>query len=192
MKKDNLHTFWLYIFSLIILSKVCCGADYQFEACAPTNCSGGGPRISFPFFLPTAQESYCGYPGFAIGCRNGLPSLNMSENEYIVEDIFYHNRSLRVFDAAAISEEISSCAPRIRTNTSIPEGRFDYVGGTTLNLLYGCKNVSEELLRYEVGCNSSRKGSTETLAMYGGNRNLMRALESNPRERGRTCGVVWG
>ncbi|XP_057765838.1 LEAF RUST 10 DISEASE-RESISTANCE LOCUS RECEPTOR-LIKE PROTEIN KINASE-like 1.2 isoform X1 [Salvia miltiorrhiza] len=179
MKKNDLHTFSLYILSLIILSKVCCGADHQYEACAPTNCSGGGPSISFPFFLPTVQESYCGYPGFAIRCRDGLPLLHLSEDEYIVEDIFYSNRSLHVFNAAALlSDEISSCAPIGIRNTTLPADRFDYVGGETFHLLFDCKNVSEELLRYEVGCNSSRETSNnETLAMYGGNGNLRRALE---------------
>ncbi|KAG6389926.1 hypothetical protein SASPL_151401 [Salvia splendens] len=47
---------------------------------APMNCCNG-PNISFPFFL-TYQQTYCGFPGFAINCSSsGFPLLHLSENE---------------------------------------------------------------------------------------------------------------
>ncbi|XP_042000618.1 LEAF RUST 10 DISEASE-RESISTANCE LOCUS RECEPTOR-LIKE PROTEIN KINASE-like 1.2 isoform X2 [Salvia splendens] len=176
MKKDNLRTFSLFIFILLLISsKICRGADYRYEACAPTNC-GKGPNISFPFFLRSSQPSYCGYPGFEINCTNRSPLLRLSENEYIIEDIFYQNRSVHVFNAAALflssSNEINNCSESeiLIRNTTLPAGKFNYVGGENLYLLFECKNVSNELRRYEIGCNSSG------LAMYGGNGNLGRAL----------------
>ncbi|XP_047940858.1 LEAF RUST 10 DISEASE-RESISTANCE LOCUS RECEPTOR-LIKE PROTEIN KINASE-like 1.2 isoform X2 [Salvia hispanica] len=171
MKKDNLHTFSLFIFALLV--KICRGAHYQYEACAPTNC-GKGPNISFPFFLQSSQPDYCGYPGFAINCTNLSPLLRFSENEFIIEDIFYRNRSVHVFNAAVLNES-SNCSERVIRNTSLPAGRFNYVGGGDLYLLFGCRNVSNELRRYEIGCNSS---GGIGLAMYGGNGNgnLGRAL----------------
>ncbi|XP_047965568.1 uncharacterized protein LOC125210034 [Salvia hispanica] len=180
--KYNLHSFSLFIFSLLAFSsKICRGADYQYEACLPTNCGGSGPNISFPFFL-TSQQSYCGYPGFSIKCRNGFPLLQLSENEYVIDDIFYHNRSLHVFNAAALSLSSSSssnCSQgliRIR-NTTLPAGRFNYVGGENLLLFSRCRNATGDLLRYEVGCNSSSREGV-ALAMYGGNGNVGRALRT--------------
>ncbi|XP_042034600.1 LEAF RUST 10 DISEASE-RESISTANCE LOCUS RECEPTOR-LIKE PROTEIN KINASE-like 1.2 isoform X1 [Salvia splendens] len=175
------HTFSLFTLSLliIILSKLCRGADFRYEACAPQHCSGGGPNISFPFFLPS-QQSYCGYPGFAINCsRSGFPLLHLSENDYIIEDIFYGNRSLHVFNAAALlPSSIGSCSRRLIGNATLPGGRFDYSGGEDFGLFFGCKNVSEELRRYGIGnCNVSRERSDEIdLAMFAGNEDWGRAI----------------
>ncbi|KAL1531849.1 LEAF RUST 10 DISEASE-RESISTANCE LOCUS RECEPTOR-LIKE PROTEIN KINASE-like 2.1 [Salvia divinorum] len=186
MKVENLHTFSLCIFSLIIISsKTCRGAEYQYKACATMNC-GYGPNISFPFSLPY-QEPDCGYPGFSIDCRNGFPLLQLSENDYIIEDIFYHNQSLRVFNAAARSISLSSnesyeiinCSERSISNTTLPDGRFDYFVGENLLLFYGCRNVRDELLRYELSCNSSIERSGKTnLAMFVGNAYLGRATDT--------------
>ncbi|XP_047964948.1 LEAF RUST 10 DISEASE-RESISTANCE LOCUS RECEPTOR-LIKE PROTEIN KINASE-like 1.2 isoform X4 [Salvia hispanica] len=175
------HAFSPFTLSLLvtILSKICRAADFRFEACAPQNCSGGGPNISFPFFLPS-QQSYCGYPGFAIDCStNGFPILRLSENEYIIEDIFYENRSLRVFNAAALlASSIGSCSRRLIRNTTLPNGRFDYSGGEEFGLFFGCKNVSEEVRRYGIGnCNVSSERSDEIdLAMFAGNEDWGRAI----------------
>ncbi|KAH6824325.1 hypothetical protein C2S53_003772 [Perilla frutescens var. hirtella] len=170
MKKDNMSSFFIsfefFIFCVIILSKFCSGADYQYEACVPTNC-GSGPHISFPFYVPTIQESYCGYPGFVITCRNGVPFLQMSENEYVVEDIFYQNRSLHVYNAAVLSSNgSSSCFPRIR-NTTLPAGMFDYVSKTSFHLLSDCKNLSEELLRYENALENCEENVVAPVELYG-------------------------
>ncbi|KAL1531862.1 hypothetical protein AAHA92_31949 [Salvia divinorum] len=169
----TLRTFSLLTFSLLLISsKICRGADYRYEACAPQNCGGGGPNISFPFFLPS-QQSYCGYPGFAINCSsNGFPLLHLSENEYIIEDIFYQTRSLHVFNAAALlpSSIGSSCSQRLIGNATLPDGRFNYFGGEDFSLFFRCENVSDELLRYAIDCDGSRERSGEVdLAMFAGN-----------------------
>ncbi|KAL1531853.1 LEAF RUST 10 DISEASE-RESISTANCE LOCUS RECEPTOR-LIKE PROTEIN KINASE-like 2.1 [Salvia divinorum] len=207
MNTDNLHTFSLCILSLFIISsKICHGADYRYEACAPANC-GNGPNISYPFFLPSQQrqQSYCGFPGFAINCSSsGSPLLHLSEKEYVIEDISYHNQSVHVVDAAALSS--SNCTVYSGRNTTLPAGIFNYAGGEDFLLFSGCGNVTGELLRYQVACYSSATvpdpggsrapastnapsatiigGSsttssisslTNSLAMYGGNGNLGRA-----------------
>ncbi|PIN13374.1 Serine/threonine protein kinase [Handroanthus impetiginosus] len=62
MKKHNISnfllTFYLCIFFFILLSKTSSGAHYQYESCVPKNC-GHGPNVSFPFYVPGLQESYC-------------------------------------------------------------------------------------------------------------------------------------
>lgn len=179
MNKDNTYTFLisfdLCIFCVIILSKRSSGAHYQYEACAPTYC-GSGPNISFPFYVPTRQESYCGYPGFALNCTDDFPVLRLPENEYVVTDIFYQNRSFHIYNAAVLRSDDSSCLPTIR-NTTLPQALFDYVNVTDLHLFSNCKNLSGELLRYNVGCDSYGDGNNGTLALYDIDENLRNAME---------------
>ncbi|KAL6539003.1 hypothetical protein OROMI_025329 [Orobanche minor] len=175
MKKYNnissfLIPFTLSIFSsIILLPNSSSGAHYQYESCGPTNC-GKGPNISFPFYVPGRQESYCGYPGFALQCSDeGFPLLRLPGNDYAVEQFFYRDRSFRVYDAAVLTSGSSSCLPSIR-NMTLPSARFDYVNVTGLYLFSGCeKPLSEDLSRYDVGCGS---GGGWDLAMDGGDGNL--------------------
>ncbi|KAI3467057.1 hypothetical protein Pfo_023720 [Paulownia fortunei] len=182
MNKDNMYTFLisldLCIFCVILLSKSSSGAHYQYEACVPKNC-GRGPNISFPFYIPGQQESYCGYPEFVLNCgKDGFPVLQLPENEYVVEDIFYQNRSLHVYNGAVLRSDGSSCLPRIR-NTTLPAAQFDYVNFTGLHLFSSCKKpLPEDLLRYNISCDSSEDGNNWALALYDKDENLRNAMDN--------------
>ncbi|KAL0424709.1 UNVERIFIED_CONTAM: LEAF RUST 10 DISEASE-RESISTANCE LOCUS RECEPTOR-LIKE PROTEIN KINASE-like 1.2 [Sesamum radiatum] len=128
------------------------------------------------------QESYCGFPGFVLNCsRDGFPVLNLSGNDYMVENISYRNRSLHVLNAAVLRSDGSSCLPRIR-NTSLDSARFDYVNVTGLRLFSNCTTpLPEELLKYKVGCNSSEDGKNWDVALYDKDENLRKALETCDR-----------
>ncbi|KAL7090969.1 hypothetical protein ACP275_12G076100 [Erythranthe tilingii] len=176
MDKDhNLYTLltslYLCVFCNILLSKRSCGdAYYEYDTCVPGNCGSGGPNISFPFYIPGRQESFCGYPGFALNCsENGSPVLRLpDQNEYVVEDIFYTNQSLHVYNALVPrSVAGSSCLPRIR-NTTLPQSQFDYASSTSsLRLFSNCtKPLPEELLRYSISCDGSEDGKYWELALY--------------------------
>ncbi|KAL7090962.1 hypothetical protein ACP275_12G075700 [Erythranthe tilingii] len=172
MKKSvNTDTFlislYLCLFCVILLSKRSRAAHFQYEACLPTTNCGGGPNISFPFYIPGRQESYCGYPGFALNCsESGFPVLALSENEYVVEDIFYRNRSLHVYNAAVSRSGGSSCLPRIR-NTTLPPSQFSYVSSTSaLRLFSNCREpLRGELSRFVVGCEGSEDEKIWELAL---------------------------
>ncbi|GER44417.1 wall-associated kinase [Striga asiatica] len=165
-----------FISCIILLSKQSWAAHYQYEACGPINC-GDGPNVSFPFYIPGRQESYCGYPGFELNCsREGLPVLKFSDNDYILDRIFYRNRSLHAYNSAVLMPESSICRLRIE-NTTLPPARFNYVGATDLYLFSGCRRpVPEALVRYNVagGCEG---GHIWDLAIYEGDSNLGTALE---------------
>ncbi|KAM7522913.1 hypothetical protein LguiA_012815 [Lonicera macranthoides] len=118
-------------------------------ACVPINC--GQHNISFPFYIQ-GQNPSCGYPGFELNCTNNeYPVLEMSQNNYIVDQIFYNNRTVRVYNAAVLSTE-TGCLPQIR-NLSLDD-RFSLVNDSgELVLFTNCStNVSSELLRYRVEC----------------------------------------
>nr|DAD29727.1 TPA_asm: hypothetical protein HUJ06_031195 [Nelumbo nucifera] len=67
-------------------------ADPQFDACAPRNC-GKGPNISYPFWIPSPQKSYCGLPRSEVTCQNSDPVLKMPDDDYLIQGIFYSNNS---------------------------------------------------------------------------------------------------
>ncbi|KAI3453056.1 hypothetical protein Pfo_009719 [Paulownia fortunei] len=183
MKENNMHTFLicldLCIFCLILLSKTSSGADYRYEACVPRNC-GNGPNISFPFYIPGQQESYCGYPRFVLSCSqlHGFPVLRLPENEYVVEDIFYQTRSLRVYNAAVLSSNDSGCLSRIK-NTTLPTALFDFAENvTSLHLFSNCNNsLSKDLLRNRVVRDANDR-ETWDLPLYDKDENFTNAFEN--------------
>ncbi|KAK4423542.1 LEAF RUST 10 DISEASE-RESISTANCE LOCUS RECEPTOR-LIKE PROTEIN KINASE-like 1.2 [Sesamum alatum] len=151
---------------------------HQYEACVPSNC-GNGPNISFPFYVPGLQESYCGYPGFQLNCsKDGHPLLSLPENDYVVEAIFYANSSFRVYDAAAPSPlSADSSCPRIR-NTTLPTDGFVYAGNLTgLHLLSNCPdNLPGTLEDVKVLCDNKEDKNNWILAIYDEDLRLKDAL----------------
>ncbi|KAK4423541.1 LEAF RUST 10 DISEASE-RESISTANCE LOCUS RECEPTOR-LIKE PROTEIN KINASE-like 1.2 [Sesamum alatum] len=182
----NMHTFLICldisVFCVILLSKRSSGADYRYEACVPRNC-GNGPNISFPFYIPGLQESYCGYPGFALNCsQRGVPVLQLPENEYVVDDISYQTRSLKVYDAAVLNSYGTGCLPGIR-NTTLPTARFGFSDNVTqLHLFSNCSNsLSENFQSHRVGCDAKGRDSWD-LAIYDKDENIANiALENCER-----------
>ncbi|KZV34583.1 hypothetical protein F511_23218 [Dorcoceras hygrometricum] len=141
----------LFIFCVIILSKRSSGADYRYEACFPVLC--GGVNISFPFYIQGRQETYCGYPGFALNCSLGFrPVLELPENEYVIQGISYTNRTLRVIDSAVLSSKSGSCFPGIRNSTLFTRPQFNYVDETRLRLFGDCRETLTDLSRYKIDC----------------------------------------
>ncbi|KAL2233404.1 LEAF RUST 10 DISEASE-RESISTANCE LOCUS RECEPTOR-LIKE PROTEIN KINASE-like 2.1 isoform X3 [Sesamum indicum] len=171
MKESNLQTSLicldLCIFLVIFLSRTTSAAYYPYEACVPRNC-GLGPNINFPFYIPGLRESFCGYPGFALNCsQQGFPVLQLSGDEYVVQEIFYETRSLRVYNAAVLSSNGTGCLPRTIRNTTLPTSTFGFSGNVTrLRLFSNCTNSSpENLWRHRVGCDGNGRDRWD-LAIY--------------------------
>ncbi|XP_073129930.1 LEAF RUST 10 DISEASE-RESISTANCEUS RECEPTOR-LIKE PROTEIN KINASE-like 1.2 isoform X1 [Henckelia pumila] len=143
------------IFCVIILSKTSSGADFRYEAClVPVLC--GGVNISFPFYIQSLQETYCGFPGFGLKCSDlgSRPVLELPGNEYVIEGISYTNRSFRVIDSAVLDSNSSSCLPGIRNSTLYTQPQFNYVDVTHVRLFGDCREtLSNNLSRYRIiGC----------------------------------------
>ncbi|KAM7528479.1 hypothetical protein LguiB_031889 [Lonicera macranthoides] len=145
----NIQYLYFCVFTLSILSQKSNCADPFYEACAPINC--GKHNIRYPFYIK-GQNSSCGYPGFELNCTNNeYPVLQIPQNNYIVDQFFYNNRSVRVYNAAVLNVE-TGCLPQIR-NLSL-DNKFSLVNESAeLVLFTNCSmNVSSELLRYRVKC----------------------------------------
>ncbi|KAL1568414.1 LEAF RUST 10 DISEASE-RESISTANCE LOCUS RECEPTOR-LIKE PROTEIN KINASE-like 1.2 [Salvia divinorum] len=168
----NIYTLWF-----ILVSRSSSGIDYRYETCGPRNC-GYGPNISFPFYIKGLQNPYCGFPGFMLNCSsNGFPSLRLSETEFIVKEISYETRSLRVIDSAALNSDSNGCVVAVR-NVSIPTAQFDLADNVTKLRFFS--NCSDSILKdggFVVGCD----GRGRILTMYEGDESVGAALRSCER-----------
>ncbi|RZC68801.1 hypothetical protein C5167_032056 [Papaver somniferum] len=133
-----------------------------FRACEPKNC-GANITISYPFWINGEHESYCGHPEFQISCTEGkIPILHISDEDYLIHNIFYKNQSLILTNAAAIYDE---------PNCPIPHRNFTVVGSPfllstyhiDLYFFYNCSLVPTNYSVFPITC---AKGSNESLSSY--------------------------
>uniref|UniRef100_A0A7N0ZTN0 non-specific serine/threonine protein kinase n=1 Tax=Kalanchoe fedtschenkoi TaxID=63787 RepID=A0A7N0ZTN0_KALFE len=110
----------------ICSSQICLCVFDKFEKCAPIPC-GDIPDVSYPFYIQDKQPSYCGQQGFNLSCTRGSLRLSIVSNTFLVRQIFYHNRSLRVSDAGFLNIA-QTCSPPAR-NLSLGGIRFNFTTG---------------------------------------------------------------
>ncbi|KAL9257798.1 LEAF RUST 10 DISEASE-RESISTANCE LOCUS RECEPTOR-LIKE PROTEIN [Drosera capensis] len=65
-----------------------------YNSCIPKSC--GNENISYPFYIVNQQDPSCGYPGFKLMCLNKTPVISISGDNFIIQDIFYQNQSIRI------------------------------------------------------------------------------------------------
>ncbi|XP_039062161.1 LEAF RUST 10 DISEASE-RESISTANCE LOCUS RECEPTOR-LIKE PROTEIN KINASE-like 1.2 [Hibiscus syriacus] len=124
--------------------------DSHFEACLPRRC-GNGPDISYPFWIFKEQESFCGYPNFEITCKEKDPILKISEETYIIKDIFYNNNSLLVVNAVVHEDD----CPTPQLNVSLDRTPFSLSpDNVNLSFLYNCEE-QPKYHTYPVSCASN-------------------------------------
>uniref|UniRef100_A0A6N2N0H0 non-specific serine/threonine protein kinase n=1 Tax=Salix viminalis TaxID=40686 RepID=A0A6N2N0H0_SALVM len=156
----------LFMATFFLLAEKASCTDPQFLACEPKSC--GDQNINFPFHIQNAQEEYCGYPGFAISCNEKNKAvLSLSNNEYIIQEIYYQNHSLRLSNAVGFGKN-TSCSPQIQ-NISLNGDRFrQSTTRTGLFLFYNCNSAllgnDSELLKHKVDC-SGESANVSTVAM---------------------------
>ncbi|KAK8487094.1 hypothetical protein V6N12_001596 [Hibiscus sabdariffa] len=124
-------------------------ADSHFEACMPRSC-GNGPNISYPFWIFGENESFCGYPNFEITCEEKDPILKISDETYIIRDIFYNNNSLLVVNAVVHED---GC-PTPRKNVSLDRTPFSLSPDNVNLSLYNCV-AQPNYHTYPVSCASN-------------------------------------
>ncbi|XVF09559.1 hypothetical protein REPUB_Repub07fG0104400 [Reevesia pubescens] len=134
-------------------------ADSHFEACMPRSC-GNGPNISYPFWILQEQQSFCGYPNFEITCKEENPVLKISEESYIIKDIFYNNNSLLVVNAVVYEDD----CPIPLQNVSLDRTPFSLsLDNVNLSFLCNCEE-QPEYHTYPVSCASNT--SSHSFAVF--------------------------
>lgn len=148
--------FFLTIFTYFNLQSLSLSSNST--SCLPQNC-GNGPNITFPFFIPQLQEPDCGSHGFNITCKNKNPVLTISNDDYIIRDIFYSNSSFLLVSSKAFSDT-NQCPIPLR-NFSSNETPFSYSSLTIdLHFYYNCSiPYSEKTYTIDCDTNSSRFSS---------------------------------
>ncbi|MED6174300.1 hypothetical protein PIB30_067837 [Stylosanthes scabra] len=165
----------IILYSLLSRTSLCSYVDPHFLACEPQTCRN--QSIRYPFYIQGKQEPFCGYPGFAISCdtNNAFPILNLSSISYIIHQIFYHNESLRVSNAAFSSTNNNTplyCLSLAQNLTLPPTNTFNLVDQNNhkdIILFFGCNlsSMPPELMDYRIGCSEgNNKTGGSVLALY--------------------------
>ncbi|XP_061953925.1 LEAF RUST 10 DISEASE-RESISTANCE LOCUS RECEPTOR-LIKE PROTEIN KINASE-like 1.2 [Populus nigra] len=128
------------VFLFTYLATQTVSQDPRFKSCEPKNC-GAGPNISYPFWLSQEQESFCGYPNFMLNCSDKGPVLAISNDVYIIKNIFYANSSLLVANAAVYEE---TC-PTPLHNINLDRTPFTISPGyTNISFFYNCTSKPKD------------------------------------------------
>ncbi|KAF2295570.1 hypothetical protein GH714_033217 [Hevea brasiliensis] len=108
------------------------------------------PQNKLPFFLSNVQDAFCGYPNFDITCKHEYPVLGISNDDYIIKDIFYNNQTFLV--ASAVAYEEDTCPTPLHNLTldltpfNISPDYFDFY------FLYNCTSKPTKYLTYPIRC----------------------------------------
>ncbi|XP_060173039.1 LEAF RUST 10 DISEASE-RESISTANCE LOCUS RECEPTOR-LIKE PROTEIN KINASE-like 2.5 [Lycium barbarum] len=102
------------------------------SACVAQSC-GNGVKISYPFWIPDKQPSYCGLTAFKVTCNKLKPSYHISGEEFIIKEVFYTNHSILLAKADVIDEDNRCPVPR--HNFSIRGTPFS-LGPNTADLFF--------------------------------------------------------
>ncbi|PON38956.1 Wall-associated receptor kinase [Parasponia andersonii] len=148
----HLHICFLIIYFTTSV-KLALSVDPKFEACKPQTC-GNGPHISYPFWLSHQQESFCGYQNFRITCREKNPVLRISNDDYIIREIFYSNNSFLVANNAVYNEK----CPVPHHNFTLDETPFNFASDRIdFSFFYNCTSKpTDYVYPFPVDCYSNR------------------------------------
>ncbi|KZV21720.1 putative serine/threonine-protein kinase [Dorcoceras hygrometricum] len=118
--------------------------------------------IRHPFRVPSLDNPECGLPEFDISCDDNKPVIRINDNELIVKDVFYENKSLLL----SVSEvyDVGNKCPVPRHNFSLDRTSFSYGPSTDdLFFFYGCATPYAQQT-YKVDCASN--GSRHSFAVF--------------------------
>ena len=162
---------------LLVIEKSLC-VDPYFKTCSLSR-TCGGLNIGFPFYIEGLQDPLCGYLGFNVSCLHNTTILTISENPYIIHQIFYQNQTLRVSNALG-----NGCLPLGR-DLLLPNEEFELAHPDGTDFFFFLSNCSaplpDNLVRYKINC-SGDDGASPVLAMSKGDSNLVLASEKCGRE----------
>ncbi|XP_060172683.1 LEAF RUST 10 DISEASE-RESISTANCE LOCUS RECEPTOR-LIKE PROTEIN KINASE-like 1.2 isoform X2 [Lycium barbarum] len=119
------------------------------SACIAQSC-GNGVKISYPFWIPEKQPSYCGLPAYKVTCDEHKTFLHISGEEFIIKEVFYTNNSILLAKADVFDEDNKCPVPR--HNFSVRGTPFS-LGPNTADLFffYDCTQPNERET-YDVNC----------------------------------------
>ncbi|KAF5934534.1 hypothetical protein HYC85_030705 [Camellia sinensis] len=119
----------------------------------PRNCRNG-PNISYPFWITNLHESCCGQPNFEVTCNGGNPVVAISDDDYVIEEIFYTNNSFLL--ANSMVYDFENTCPIPLHNFSIEGTAYNYSPSyVDLFFFYNCSTYPIKDPTYRVDCASN-------------------------------------
>ncbi|KAG6650055.1 hypothetical protein CIPAW_06G016800 [Carya illinoinensis] len=139
-----------------------------FHSCGVQRTCGDRQNISFTFYIRDNTKFLCGYPGFQLSCNNnGQPTINISNNNYIIHNISYESHILRVSNAIFFNST-NECIP-LAENISLHGIRFELaLNQSHVHLLYACNSplqLGRSALDFYLGCDGGNK-NVSVLALH--------------------------
>uniref|UniRef100_J3L324 Wall-associated receptor kinase galacturonan-binding domain-containing protein n=1 Tax=Oryza brachyantha TaxID=4533 RepID=J3L324_ORYBR len=143
----------LLLLLLFLLAAACRGGDasgdtYDISMCRkePTYC--GEVSISYPFYLANETKdldgysnSFCGYPGLAIDCDDGKPTLQLNgTDKYVINNISYGSITSMSLVDQEVAQDNGVC-PKVDHNVTFPPGSWLFFPGMSVDylvFLLGC------------------------------------------------------
>ncbi|CAD6230253.1 unnamed protein product [Miscanthus lutarioriparius] len=123
----------------------------------------GGVNISYPFYLADATREIadygynysCGYTDLLISCQGeaptGIPVINLGGENYAVQKIFYHNRTIILADS-----DVGGSCPAVSHNVSFDElWLYNSSAFHNLTFFFGCHlgdSMTLEFDAYKIKC----------------------------------------
>ncbi|XP_059286011.1 LEAF RUST 10 DISEASE-RESISTANCE LOCUS RECEPTOR-LIKE PROTEIN KINASE-like 1.2 isoform X2 [Lycium ferocissimum] len=131
------------------------------SACVAQSC-GNGVKISYPFWIPEKQPSYCGLPAYKVTCDERKTFLHIFGEEFIIKEVFYTNNSILLAKADVFDEDNKCPVPR--HNFSVRGTPFS-LGPNTADLFffYDCIQPNERET-YDVNC--ARNATHHSFAVF--------------------------
>ncbi|KAH0764682.1 hypothetical protein KY285_000553 [Solanum tuberosum] len=133
------------------------------SACVTQNC-GDGVNISYPFWIPEKQPSYCGLPAYNVTCNKHKPFVHISEEEFIIKEVYYTNYSILLAKADVFDVENKCPVPRHNFST---RGTPFSLGPNTADLFFYDCTQPYERETYDVNC--ARNATHHSFAWDGSN-----------------------
>ncbi|KAF6134966.1 hypothetical protein GIB67_037493 [Kingdonia uniflora] len=149
---EELLSLLVFTATLAFLTHAALAIGSQYETCKPRDC-GNGLTMSYPFWIPQQQESYCGHPDFNVTCsKDNEPILRMSNDDYIIRNIFYKNQSLLVTNTGALSD----ICPMHLHNLTFVDTLFKFSPNhANLFFFYNCTLTPTDYFPYQIPCASN-------------------------------------
>ncbi|XP_028052766.1 rust resistance kinase Lr10-like [Camellia sinensis] len=91
---------------VLVLSSVNCYARKSHHHCDPSSC-GNIDKITLPFRLKGDPKN-CGVKKYELECENNRTVLQLFSGKYYVEEINYHNHTIRVVDVGIHKDDCFS------------------------------------------------------------------------------------
>lgn len=119
----------------------------RIEDCEPKIC--GQTNVTYPFWIPGQQPSYCGFPSFGLTCDNYVPTIQISGQDYYIQSIFYQNQSMLV----ANTQYVDDGCPVAHLNVSLDPTSFSFSSANKALLFSYCPELPPN--QYRVPCAST-------------------------------------